>query len=329
MKPSKYLIYIYQNYSSKKTIIPICLLLISLVIPNSPLFSQENSLFEAVVRNDGALVEYMIKHRADVTVTNSDGLTALHLVSDPKLGLTLIINGADINAKNRSGSTPLHWAISRNKESIAKLLIEFGANINSPDNLGNTPLHFAINSKEEMMLLLIRSGADVNATNKAGSTPIIEALLNNNNTHSKYLLLAGAENIKNNAGISPSILETLEANNSIKETLTSGQVDPIIKEIFVENFARAIELINQNSPIDGVDINGNTALHWAFNKKNRYIAKLLLDKKADYDAFNFDSETTLDVLLGTKDENFIKYIQDILKDETNFSDINPTSKIIE
>ena len=294
-------------------------ILLIFTISTSPLFSQDNSFFEAVVRNNTALVEYMIKSRADVTVTNSDGLTALHLVSDPKLGLTLIINGADINAKNRSGSTPLHWAVSRNKASIAKLLIEFGANIDSADNMGNTPLHFAINSKEELILLLIRSGANVNATNNNGSTPIIEALLKNNNTHSKYLLLAGAENIKNNAGVSPSILETLEADNTIKENLISGQVDPVIKEIFVENYARAIELINQGEAIDTVDINGNTALHWAFNKKNRYISKLLLDKKADYNAFNFESETTIDVLLGTRDENFIKYIQDILKDETNFS----------
>ena len=296
----------------------IYLLLIFTPITSS-LFSQDDSFFEAVTRNNVPLVEYMIKNRADITITNSDGLTALHLVSDPKLGLTLIINGADVNAKNRSGSTPLHWAVSRNKDSIAKLLIEFGANINSADNLGNTPLHFAINSKEELILLLIRAGANVNATNNNGSTPIIEALLKNNNTHSKYLLLAGAENIKNNAGISPSILETLEADNTIKEDLISGQVDPVIKEIFVENYAKAIELINQNEPIDAVDINGNTALHWAFNKKNRYISKLLLDKKADYNAFNFASETTIDVLLGTRDENFIKYIQDILKDETNFS----------
>ena len=316
-KQFKYLIYIYQTYPfPKKIMIPILLIF---TISTSPLFSQDNSFFEAVVRNNTALVEYMIKSRADVTVTNSDGLTALHLVSDPKLGLTLIINGADINAKNRSGSTPLHWAVSRNKASIAKLLIEFGANIDSADNMGNTPLHFAINSKEELILLLIRSGANVNATNNNGSTPIIEALLKNNNTHSKYLLLAGAENIKNNAGVSPSILETLEADNTIKENLISGQVDPVIKEIFVENYARAIELINQGEAIDTVDINGNTALHWAFNKKNRYISKLLLDKKADYNAFNFESETTIDVLLGTRDENFIKYIQDILKDETNFS----------
>ena len=302
----KYLIYIYLSLTTFTTI-------------NSSLFGQDNSFFDAITRDDAKLVEYMIKHRADVAVTNSDGLTALHLVSNPQSALILIMNGANIDAKNRSGSTPLHWAVSRNKEPIAKLLIEFGADINVADNMGNTPLHFAINSKEELMFLLIKAGADVNATNNAGSTPIIEALLKNNNTHSKYLLLAGAEDIKNNAGISPSILETLESDNTIKETLISGQIDPIIKELFVENYARAIELINQNRPIDTIDIYGNTALHWAFSKKNRYISKLLLEKKADYNAYNFDSENTIDVLLATKDESFINYIQDILIDRTNFS----------
>ncbi|MDK2817926.1 MAG: ankyrin repeat domain-containing protein [Spirochaetota bacterium] len=295
------------------------LLLTFFLIITSNLFSQNSSFLEAVIRNNISLVEYMIKHRADVTVTNSDGLTALHLVSDPQIALILIINGADINARNRSGSTPLHWAVSRNKESLAKLLIEFGANIDSADDIGNTPLHFAINSKDELVLLLIRAGANINATNKLGSTPIIEALLKNNNTQSRYLLLAGAKNIKNNAGVTPSILDTLETENSIKDILVSEQVDPVIKEIFIENYPLAIQLIRQNKTINKVDVNGNTALHWAFNKKNRYISKLLLDKKANYTTINFDSQSPLDVLLATEDENFIKYIQEILKNKTNFS----------
>ncbi|MGL4677491.1 MAG: ankyrin repeat domain-containing protein [Brevinema sp.] len=294
-----------------------------------PLYSNEQSLFEAIIRNDAQSVEYMIKHRADVTITNNEGLTLLHLVSDPRLALILIKNGADINATNRIGSTPLHWAVSRNYEIIAKLLLEFGADPNTPDNNGNTPLHFAINSNEEVILLLIRSGANVNAINNEGSTPLIEALVKNNNTHSKYLILAGAEDIKNKAGISPSILETLEKQDSLKDTLISGQVDPLIKEIFVENYPQAINLIVQNAPINNVDVNGNTPLHWAFNKKQRYLSQLLLQKNADYKAFNYNDQNPIDVLLDTRDDNFIQYIQDLLKDKTNFYDPKKKEKSLD
>lgn len=287
--------------------------------------SQQNSFLDAIVRNNVPLVEYMIKHRADVNMTNTDGLTPLHLVSDPYLALTLIKNGADINHKNRSGSTPLHWAISRNQEIIAQLLIEFGADPNSPDQNGNTPLHLAVNTTDAMILVLIRSGANVNATNKSGSTPIVEALLQNNSSHSKYLLLAGAEDIKNNAGISPSILESLEKEGSIKSSLISGQIDPLIKEIFIGNYPQAITLIRQNTPIDQEDVNGNTPLHWAFKKKQRYISQLLLQRNADYAAFNYQDQSPLDVLLGTGDTNFIKYIQNLLKDKTNF--YTPNKKV--
>ncbi|MGL5956383.1 MAG: ankyrin repeat domain-containing protein [Brevinema sp.] len=291
-----------------------------IILINTTIYSQEQSLFEAIVRNDAPIVEYMIKRRADVTITNKEGLSLLHLVSDPQLALLLIKNGADINAKNRIGSTPLHWAVSRNYEMIAKLLLEFGADPNAPDNNGNTPLHFAINSNEEVILLLIRSGANVNAVNNEGSTPLIEALAQNNQTHSKYLILAGAEDIKNKAGISPSILETLENEDSLKESLISGQIDPLIKEIFVENYPQAINLITQNVPIDNTDVNGNTPLHWAFNKKQRYLSQLLLQKNANYEAFNYNDQNPLDVLLETEDTNFIQYIQDILKNKTNFYD---------
>lgn len=315
-----------MNIQKKYSIVSIFILLF---IQTISIYAQYNSFFDAIVRNNVPLVEYMIKHRADVTMTNKDGLTPLHLVSDPNLALILIKNGADINSKNRTGSTPLHWAISRNQVTIAKLLIEFGADPNSPDNYGNTPLHLAVNSSEETILLLIRSGANVNAVNNIGSTPIIEALLQNNSSHSKYLLLAGAEDIKNNAGVSPSILETLEKKDSIKEGLVSGQIDPLIKEIFIENYAQAIRLIRQNIAIDNKDVNGNTPLHWAFNKKQRYISQLLLQKNADYQVFNYQDQSPIDVLLATKDTNFIQYVQELLKNETNFYDPNKVIKKVE
>lgn len=55
----------------------------------------------------------------------------------------LINHGADINAKNERGETPLHLATRYCFNKIVKLLLENGADPNIKDNEGKTPLDLA------------------------------------------------------------------------------------------------------------------------------------------------------------------------------------------
>lgn len=44
---------------------------------------------------------------------------------------------------NSRGATPLHIAAMKGEVECAQLLVDYGADINAPDLLGNTPLHWA------------------------------------------------------------------------------------------------------------------------------------------------------------------------------------------
>jgi ankyrin repeat protein len=81
--------------------------------------------------------------------------------------------GADVNAKDGEGYTPLHNAASDGHKEVAELLIANGADVNAKDGEGYTPLHnAAFDGHKEIAELLIAEGADVNVQDKQGSTSL-------------------------------------------------------------------------------------------------------------------------------------------------------------
>ena len=55
----------------------------------------------------------------------------------------MLRKGADVEAHNNDGETPLHIMVRRRRLGCAIALISSGANIEARDKDGNTPLHFA------------------------------------------------------------------------------------------------------------------------------------------------------------------------------------------
>ncbi len=81
--------------------------------------------------------------------------------------------GTDVNAKDTTDETPLHFATFNGHKEIAELLIDKGADVNAKNGGGGTPLHSAAKKgHKEIVELLIAEGADVNATNNSGDTPL-------------------------------------------------------------------------------------------------------------------------------------------------------------
>ena len=85
----------------------------------------------------------------------------------------LIANGAEVNAGDENGWTPLHTAAAREAPEVANLLIERGADVNARDPIDSTPLHgAAVVNALEVAKLLLANGADVNAQETNGATPV-------------------------------------------------------------------------------------------------------------------------------------------------------------
>eukprot|EP00455_Lapot_gusevi_P026766 TRINITY_DN2823_c0_g1_i4.p1 TRINITY_DN2823_c0_g1~~TRINITY_DN2823_c0_g1_i4.p1 ORF type:complete len:300 (+),score=103.65 TRINITY_DN2823_c0_g1_i4:92-991(+) len=81
---------------------------------------------------------------------------------------------ADIEAKNKLGSTPLHRAVSYQRVEVVEKLLRWKANVSAPNNVGNTPLHVACylgNERLAEMLITAGAAADILRKNRPGMSP--------------------------------------------------------------------------------------------------------------------------------------------------------------
>ena len=91
--------------------------------------------------------------------------------------LELVGQGADVNAAQGDGTTPLHWAAYQLDTDLVKKLIAKGASANTSNRYGATPLGEAAKAANaEIVALLLKAGADVDArarwmSRSSSSTP--------------------------------------------------------------------------------------------------------------------------------------------------------------
>ena len=174
----------------------------------------DQPLHEAAYWNKAAACELLVVHGADVTAVNKEGQTplmkavssyrlssssavcrrlitndsvnvedcdgnhALHIASRRSNIVTvqlLVDCGADTNAVNKHGQTPLHTAAGGEKDcpELCEILLKHDARINAVDKDGNQPLHLACEQcHTETVKWMLSHGADTNAANKHGQTPL-------------------------------------------------------------------------------------------------------------------------------------------------------------
>ena len=97
---------------------------------------------------------------------------------------------------DESGHTPLHCTATRGLSDYTTFLLENGADVNAVNSQGITPLmaFFSVDSPPrtaEHLAMLLKAGADVNATDKAGQGVLFHLRLSTEDALVRALLAAG------------------------------------------------------------------------------------------------------------------------------------------
>jgi ankyrin repeat protein len=117
----------------------------------------------------------------------------------------LIADGADVNATDGLGGTPLHWAASHSNPDGIEVLLNAGANINALDENEWTPLELAIFfGLPESVTTLWVAGANVNTNSLIGWNALhLAALLGSPESVTALLKVGVDGTVKNNDGDTP------------------------------------------------------------------------------------------------------------------------------
>ncbi|MDY0277037.1 MAG: ankyrin repeat domain-containing protein [Acholeplasma sp.] len=192
-------------------------------------------------------------------------------------------NTFDINQKDDSGKSILHYAVIGNAFEVINELIKRGVNVNIQDNNLETPLFdCARKGKLEIAKILIINYAKVNITNKDHETPF----------H-----LASAKGNKE-------FLKLLVENDAIPNTLTNDKKYPVHYAILagkIDVIKYLLTLANQ--PFTLLDFMNNTLLHFAATTTNDLLIFYLISEGLNPNLMNKDLETPLfnAVRFGTKE----------------------------
>jgi ankyrin repeat protein len=266
----------------------------------------------AIDDNEKHVVELFLAQGGSVNIRDPRGNSLLHHTirdsAQPEMVKLLLNRGADPNAQNEDGDTPLHMAAHSAliEHGLEKPDIEDIEPEVLPDGGVLTPLVAPWDSNE-ILKPLLDHGADINARNGDGLTPLAEALIHRQVKLARWLIANGADM---DSGIlieaacygKTEIVKLLLANGANvkhrnKEGLCAGQTPLLVaagaghREIVELLLAHGADV---NARIeDGSKPRGSTALHLAVIGGNEGIVQILLASGADVNARRADELTPL------------------------------------
>ena len=258
-------------------------------------------------------------------------LTDAVLYGDTKAVQSLIAGGADVNAMDETGMTPLMVAASEGRTAIARMLIAAGASVKASSKDGSDALMRAASANRvDVMKLLIAGGADANATSGGGMTALMVAAFGGYADAVRALLASRANpNAKDSQGRTAMMAAATSGDAGTVEALIGAGGDPAIADAggstpltyaAAEGHAEAMAVLRKgglkagpgdlalaaagcHSTVvrsilaDGVNVNGAEGdvvpLVSAAGDSCVEVVQMLLDRGARVDAKDHDGRTAL------------------------------------
>lgn len=204
----------------------------------------------------------------------------------------LLANGADANAQDEYGETPLFYACSKGDIELVKLLLAAKAHVNvQVRGVGDTPLIKASESGNvELVKLLLAANAEVNPKTEYGQTALVRAYQVGRNDVVKLLIAVNADVNARTTDI--------EASTPLFMACDRGDIDVVRM------------LIAAGADVNARMLEGMTALWMASCRGNLELVQMLVAGKADVNARTDSGQSALDVASGKMQIEVVKLLRE-------------------
>ena len=282
-------------------------LAIFVLVAAAPVLAQNSreslaSLIEA--KNRKAALD-RIRAGADVNQAQPDGTRPVHWAVyqvDYELLGALIAKKANVNVRNEFGATPIAEAAKLADARMVKMLLDAGAEPEGANPDGQTALMLAIKTGETSIVdMLIKAGANVNTIEKFHhQTPLMWAAAAPKNAGEmvKLLLAKGAD-------VKPRALYTDWPSQVTSEP--RAQYRPVggLTALLYASREGCYDCVEALTGA-GADVNvptpeGVTALMLALDNDHNDVAKLLLDRGANPQLWDWWGRTALYIVVDRKE----------------------------
>ena len=220
------------------------------------------------------VVEFLLSSGAKVHARNIFQETALHVWAylgwNVRSLHAMEMAGADVNAKDEKGMTPLMVLMAYTLRDWRHLdigveLVRRGANVNTTDSKGRTLLHLCCNksavddrNNSRRVLELVAAGTDLEAIDKEGHTALQLAAQRGNGAVLWELVELGAKR-----------QDSISFLPCLRNAVENGDVRTLDR------------LVQLGASINQCDANGECALHFAVNGLQLDAVKFLLEHGGD------------------------------------------------
>lgn len=153
--------------------------------PGKGVMFEASPLFLAVMAGDRENVALLLAKGADpnrrmeiIGVFPTSPLFEAAFLGDVAIAQALLRGGGSVKEKDLDGMTALHWAVVSHRSDLVKALLAAGAEVNAVDRYGYTPLLYAATidfGDCETATMLLQAGADPGIQTKDGKTPLAQA----------------------------------------------------------------------------------------------------------------------------------------------------------
>jgi ankyrin repeat protein len=216
----------------------------------------------------------------------------------------LLARGANVNATDEAGFTPLMVAVQTTDAAMVKLLLEKGSNANVLDSHEATPLFYATLSNigadnGDIVQLLLDHGANPNFKNQHIS-PLENAAGLGERKAVELLLAKGAGSDKQDGSLNNALMAVLQSGNmqmtrsgiyAYGATFSDAQKKTLMTNAVTNDTAIVKTLLDHGADIS--PYRDNSALLYAADNGVAPIIRLLLDKKASVNGSDTDHVTPL------------------------------------